>query len=145
MDQIRLGASGLYVSRLGLGMMSYGSDASRPWMLDEAAAEPIVRRAVESGFTFFDTADMYSQGASEVVTGRLLRKLLTRDEVVIATKVYYEMTPGPNGRGLSRNTSSPRSTPHCSASSWSTSTSTRSTGGTPRPRSRRRWRPCTTS
>jgi 1-deoxyxylulose-5-phosphate synthase len=102
MDQIRLGASGLHVSRLGLGMMSYGSDANRPWMLDEAAAEPIVRRAVEGGFTFFDTADMYSQGASEVATGRLLRKLLTRDEVVIATKVYFPMTAGPNGRGLSR-------------------------------------------
>jgi len=102
MDQIRLGASGLHVSRLGLGMMSYGSDASRPWMLDEAAAEPIVRRAVEGGFTFFDTADMYSQSASEVATGRLLRKLLTRDEAVIATKVYFPMTPGPNGRGLSR-------------------------------------------
>jgi aryl-alcohol dehydrogenase-like predicted oxidoreductase len=102
MDQIRLGASGLHISRLGLGMMSYGKDAGRPWMLDEAAAEPIVRRAVEGGFTFFDTADMYSQGASEVATGRLLRKLLTRDEVVIATKVYFPMTPGPNGRGLSR-------------------------------------------
>jgi aryl-alcohol dehydrogenase-like predicted oxidoreductase len=102
MDQIRLGASGLHVSRLGLGMMSYGSDAGRPWMLDEAAAEPIVRRAVEGGFTFFDTADMYSQGASEVATGRLLRKLLSRDELVIATKVYFPMTPGPNGRGLSR-------------------------------------------
>jgi aryl-alcohol dehydrogenase-like predicted oxidoreductase len=102
MEQIRLGSSGLHISRLGLGMMSYGKDASRPWMLDEAAAEPIVRRAVEGGFTFFDTADMYSQGASEVATGRLLRKLLSRDELVIATKVYFPMTPGPNGRGLSR-------------------------------------------
>ena len=102
MDQIRLGASGLHVSCLGLGMMSYGSDANRPWMLDEAAAEPIVRRAVEGGFTFFDTADMYSHGASEVATGRLLRNLLSRDELVIATKVYFPMTPGPNGRGLSR-------------------------------------------
>jgi aryl-alcohol dehydrogenase-like predicted oxidoreductase len=102
MDQVRLGDSGLHVSRLGLGMMSYGKDATRPWMLDEAAAEPIVRRAVEGGFTFFDTADMYSDGASEVATGRLLRKLLTREELVIATKVYFPMTPGPNGRGLSR-------------------------------------------
>jgi aryl-alcohol dehydrogenase-like predicted oxidoreductase len=102
MDPIRLGTTGLHVSRLGLGMMSYGEDPGRPWMLDEAAAEPIVRRAVEGGFTFFDTADMYSQGASEVATGRLLRKLLTRDEVVIATKVYFQTTPGPNGRGLSR-------------------------------------------
>ena len=102
MDQVRLGNTGLHVSRIGLGMMSYGNDANRPWMLDEAAAEPIARRAVEGGFTFFDTADMYSQGASEVATGRLLRKLLTRDELVIATKVYFQMTPGPNGRGLSR-------------------------------------------
>jgi aryl-alcohol dehydrogenase-like predicted oxidoreductase len=102
MHRIRLGGSGLHLSRLGLGMMSYGANASRPWMLDEAAAEPIVRRAVEGGFTFFDTADMYSQGASEVATGRLLRKLRTRDELVIATKVYFPMTPGPNGRGLSR-------------------------------------------
>jgi aryl-alcohol dehydrogenase-like predicted oxidoreductase len=102
MDQTRLGETGLHVSRLALGMMSYGNDANRPWMLDEAAAEPIVRRAVEGGFTFFDTADMYSRGASEVATGRLLRKLLSRDELVIATKVYFRMTPGPNGRGLSR-------------------------------------------
>ena len=102
MDQVRLGDSGLHVSRLGLGMMSYGEDPSRPWMLDEATAEPIVRRAVEGGFTFFDTADMYSNGASEVVTGRLLRKLLPREEAVVATKVYFPMTPGPNGRGLSR-------------------------------------------
>jgi 1-deoxyxylulose-5-phosphate synthase len=102
MDQVRLGNSGLHVSRLGLGMMSYGEDPTRPWMLDEATAEPIVRRAVEGGLTFFDTADMYSQGASEVTTGRLLRKLLTREEAVVATKVYFPMTPGPNGRGLSR-------------------------------------------
>ena len=102
MDQVRLGNTGLHVSRVGLGMMSYGNDANRPWMLDEAAAAPIVRRAVEGGVTFFDTADMYSQGASEVATGRLLRKLLSREEAVIATKVYFPMTPGPNGRGLSR-------------------------------------------
>jgi 1-deoxyxylulose-5-phosphate synthase len=102
MDQVRLGNSGLHVSRLGLGMMSYGEDPTRPWMLDEVAAEPIVRRAVDSGFTFFDTADMYSQGASEVATGRLLRRLLRRDELIVATKVYFPMRPGPNGRGLSR-------------------------------------------
>jgi aryl-alcohol dehydrogenase-like predicted oxidoreductase len=83
-------------------MMSYGDDSDRPWVLDEAAAEPIVRRAVEGGVTFFDTADVYSGGASEVATGRLLRKLIDRDEVVVATKVHGQMTPGPNGRGLSR-------------------------------------------
>jgi 1-deoxyxylulose-5-phosphate synthase len=98
-----LGRTGLQVSRLCLGMMSYYSGAGgRPWMLDEADAEPIVRRAVEGGITFFDTADMYSQGASEVVTGRLLRKLFARDAVVVATKVFFPMSPGANGGGLSR-------------------------------------------
>ena len=102
MDQVRLGKSGLHVSRVCLGMMSYGNDSDRPWALDEEAAEPIIRRAVEGGITFFDTADVYSGGASEVATGRLVGKLLSRDEVVIATKVHGQMTPGPNGRGLSR-------------------------------------------
>jgi 1-deoxyxylulose-5-phosphate synthase len=102
MDQIRLGSSGLHVSRVCLGMMSYGNDSDRPWVLDEAGAEPIIRRAVEAGITFFDTADVYSAGASEVATGRIVGKLLSRDEVVIATKVHGQMTPGPNGRGLSR-------------------------------------------
>src|SRR4051812_44967351 len=102
MDQVRLGATGLHVSRVCLGMMSYGNDSDRPWVLDEAAAEPIVRRAVEGGITFFDTADVYSAGASEVATGRLVPKLISREEVVIATKVNGPMTPGPNGRGLSR-------------------------------------------
>jgi 1-deoxyxylulose-5-phosphate synthase len=102
MDQVRLGSSGLHVSRVCLGMMSYGNDSDRPWVLDEAAAEPIIRRAVEGGITFFDTADVYSGGASEVATGRIVGKLLSRDEVVIATKVHGQMTPGPNGRGLSR-------------------------------------------
>jgi 1-deoxyxylulose-5-phosphate synthase len=102
MDQVRLGSSGLHVSRVCLGMMSYGNDSDRPWVLDEAAAEPIVRMAVEGGVTFFDTADVYSGGTSEIATGRLLRKLIDRDEVVVATKVCGQMTPGPNGRGLSR-------------------------------------------
>ncbi len=102
MDLVRLGASGLHVSRVCLGMMSYGNDSDRPWVLDEAAAEPIVRMAVEGGVTFFDTADVYSGGTSEVATGRLLRKFISREEVVVATKVHGQMTPGPNGRGLSR-------------------------------------------
>ena len=102
LGQVRLGACGLHVSRLGLGMMSYGAEPGRAWALDEREAEPIVRRAIEAGFTFFDTADMYSDGASEIVTGRLLRKLIRREECVVATKVYYPTTPGPNGRGLSR-------------------------------------------
>ena len=102
MEQVRLGATGLRVSRVCLGMMSYGNHSDRAWVLDEEGAEPIVRRAVEGGITFFDTADVYSRGASEVATGRLLRNLLGRDEMVVATKVFGEMTPGPNGRGLSR-------------------------------------------
>jgi 1-deoxyxylulose-5-phosphate synthase len=102
MEQTRLGSSGLHVSRVCLGMMSYGNDSDRAWVLDETRAEPIIRRAVEGGITFFDTADVYSQGASEVATGRIVGKLLSRDEAVIATKVHGQMTPGPNGRGLSR-------------------------------------------
>ena len=104
MEHVRLGGTGLHVSRICLGMMSYASGAGgRPWTLDEAAAEPILRRAVEGGITFFDTADMYSDGGSEVATGRLLRKLFgMREEYVLATKVYFPMTEGPNGRGLSR-------------------------------------------
>jgi aryl-alcohol dehydrogenase-like predicted oxidoreductase len=83
-------------------MMSFGNNSDRPWVLDEAAAEPIVRAAVEGGIYFFDTADTYSAGASEVATGRLVREYLSRDEAVIATKVFMPMTPGPNGGGLSR-------------------------------------------
>jgi aryl-alcohol dehydrogenase-like predicted oxidoreductase len=102
MQYVNLGETGLRVSRVCLGMMSFGNDSDRPWVLDEDAAEPIVRAAVEGGITFFDTADTYSGGASEVATGRLLSKLLTRDEVVVATKVFMPMTPGENGGGLSR-------------------------------------------
>jgi aryl-alcohol dehydrogenase-like predicted oxidoreductase len=102
MEYVNLGATGLRVSRVCLGMMSFGNDSDRAWALEEAAAEPIVRAAVDGGITFFDTADTYSHGASEVATGRLLAKLLTRDEVVVATKVFMPMTPGENGGGLSR-------------------------------------------
>ena len=102
MRYVNLGRTGLIVSRVCLGMMSFGDDSERPWVLDEGAAEPIVKAAVDGGVTFFDTADTYSGGASEVATGRLVGKLLTRDEVVIATKVFMPMTPGENGKGLSR-------------------------------------------
>src|ERR1700745_408332 len=102
MDQVRLGATGLRRSRVCLGMMSYGNDSDRPWALDEAAAEPIVRRAVEGGITFFDTADVYNEGKSEEITGRVLAKLFSREEVVVATKVHGQTMPGENGRGLSR-------------------------------------------
>jgi 1-deoxyxylulose-5-phosphate synthase len=102
MEYVNLGGTGMRVSRVCLGMMSIGDDSDRDWVLDETAAEPIVRAAVEGGVSFFDTADAYSNGASEVATGRLLGKLLGRDEVVVATKVFMPMTPGENGGGLGR-------------------------------------------
>ncbi|MEI7858572.1 MAG: aldo/keto reductase [Acidimicrobiales bacterium] len=101
MEYTNLGRTGLRVSRVCLGMMSFGNGSDRPWVLDEDGADPIVRAAVEGGINFFDTADTYSAGASEVATGRLLPKYLSRDEMVVATKVYMPMTPGENGWGLS--------------------------------------------
>jgi aryl-alcohol dehydrogenase-like predicted oxidoreductase len=92
----------LRVSRLCLGMMSFGPHEERPWALGEEDAEPIVRAAVEGGVTFFDTADVYNGGQSEVITGRILPKLLTREEYVLATKVHGQTMPGENGRGLGR-------------------------------------------
>jgi aryl-alcohol dehydrogenase-like predicted oxidoreductase len=103
MEYVPLGPSELNVSRICLGMMSYGDPGWRAWLLPEEEAEPIVRRAVEAGVTFFDTADMYSNGRSEEITGRLLAKLFARrDDYVLATKVYFPMGPGPDDRGLSR-------------------------------------------
>jgi len=99
---VNLGSTGLRVSRVCLGMMSFGNDSDRPWVLDEDAAEPIVKAAVDGGITFFDTADAYSGGASEVATGRLLAKMFRRDDVVVATKVFMPMGPGENTGGLSR-------------------------------------------
>jgi aryl-alcohol dehydrogenase-like predicted oxidoreductase len=101
-EHVNLGRTGLRVSRLCLGMMSFGAHPERPWALDEAHAEPIIRRAVDAGVTFFDTADVYNGGESEVITGRVLGKLLTREEFVLATKVHGQTMPGENGRGLSR-------------------------------------------
>ena len=102
MEYVNLGRTGLRVSRVCLGMMSFGNDSERPWVLDEEPAEPIVRAAVEGGVTFFDTADTYSAGASEVATGHILPKYLGREEMVVATKVFMPVTPGENGGGLSR-------------------------------------------
>jgi aryl-alcohol dehydrogenase-like predicted oxidoreductase len=102
-EYVNLGRTGLRVSRICLGMMTYGRSVEREWALDEEAAEPIVRRAVENGVIFFDTADVYNAGQSEVVTGRLLRHLFgTREEYVVATKVNGRTMPGENGAGLSR-------------------------------------------
>jgi 1-deoxyxylulose-5-phosphate synthase len=103
MKQVRLGNTGLKVSELCLGMMSYGDPSWREWILGEDAAEPFVRRAVEAGITFFDTADVYSLGGSERVTGRLLATYFPRrEDYVLATKVYNAMGDGPNDAGLSR-------------------------------------------
>jgi aryl-alcohol dehydrogenase-like predicted oxidoreductase len=102
MKNVNLGSTGLRVSRICLGMMSYGNDSERPWVLNEDAAEPIVRAAVDGGVTFFDTADVYSGGASEVATGRLLAKFFSREQMVVATKVHGATGDGENDRGLSR-------------------------------------------
>jgi aryl-alcohol dehydrogenase (NADP+) len=99
-----LGNTGLQVSRICLGCMSYGGAdrGTHKWSLDEAASRPFFRRAIESGINFFDTANMYSVGVSEEITGRALAEYGNRDELVVATKVFGQMRPGPNGRGLSR-------------------------------------------
>jgi aryl-alcohol dehydrogenase (NADP+) len=102
MDQINLGRTGLQVSRICLGAMTFGTPSWRPWVLTEEASRPLIKRALEHGITFFDTADMYSTGASEEVLGRALRDFAKRDQVVIATKVFFRMGPGPNDQGLSR-------------------------------------------
>jgi aryl-alcohol dehydrogenase-like predicted oxidoreductase len=102
MKYTNLGRTGLRVSRICLGCMSYGSKSWRPWILDEDAAQPFFRKAVESGINFFDTADVYSLGVSEEITGRALKKYARMEEVVLATKVYNPMGDGPNMRGLSR-------------------------------------------
>src|SRR5437016_12351200 len=102
MEYVNLGATGMRVSRVCLGMMSFGNNSDRPWVLDEDAAEPIVRVAAEGGVIFFDTADVYSGGASEVATGRLLGKLFQRDEVVVANKVFMPLVVGGSGWGRPR-------------------------------------------
>jgi aryl-alcohol dehydrogenase (NADP+) len=102
MEHVNLGRAGVKVSRLCLGCMTYGSSKWRPWVLDEEASLPFYRRAWEAGINFFDTADMYSAGASEEVLGRALRTLaIPREQVVIATKLFYATGSGPNEKGLS--------------------------------------------
>ena len=146
MEYVNLGNTGLRVSRVCLGMMSFGAHESRPWALAEADAEPIIRRAVEGGITFFDTADVYNGGQSEVVTGRVLPKLLSREELVDRDEGARpddarRERPRPLAQardGLDRRLAA-------AAAGWTTSTCTRSTAGTTRRRSRRRWRRSTTS
>jgi len=103
MDYVNLGPTGLKVSRLCLGAMTYGSKQWRPWVLEEEEARPFIRRALEFGINYFDTADMYSVGRSEEVLGRALKDLgPRRDRIIVATKVYHAMSDDPNDRGLSR-------------------------------------------
>ena len=104
MEYVNLGKSGLKVSRICLGCMSYGvpDRGAHPWSLDEAQSRPFIKQAVELGINFFDTANVYSDGTSEEITGRALRDFARRDEVVIATKLFSPMRKDPNGKGLSR-------------------------------------------
>ncbi len=102
MDYVTLGTSSLKVSRLCLGCMSYGSKEWRPWILTEEEGRPFIRRAIEQGINFFDTADMYSNGVSEDILGRAIRDFARRDQIVIATKVFFRMGSGPDDQGLSR-------------------------------------------
>ncbi len=102
MDYLRLGKSGLKVSRLCLGMMTYGTPEWREWVLDEDQSRPFIKRALELGINFFDTANAYSLGVSEEITGRALKDFARRDEVVIASKVFFPMGDKPNQGGLSR-------------------------------------------
>ena len=99
-----LGSTGMKVSELCLGCMTYGvpERGDHPWTLPEEQSRPLIRQAVELGINFFDTADSYSDGTSEEIVGRALRDFTRRDEVVLATKVYFPMSKGPNGMGLSR-------------------------------------------
>jgi 1-deoxyxylulose-5-phosphate synthase len=104
MDYVALGATGMQVSRICLGCMSYGEPGrgAHPWSLGREAAEPFFRQALDAGINFFDTANVYSAGSSEEIVGQILLSKVSRDEVVIATKVHGRMRPGPNGQGLSR-------------------------------------------
>ena len=102
MEYVNLGRTGLRVSRLCLGTMTFGSTAWRPWILPEDASRPFIRHALDAGINFFDTADMYSRGVSEEIVGRALNDFTTREQVVIATKAFFPMGDGPNDRGLSR-------------------------------------------
>jgi aryl-alcohol dehydrogenase-like predicted oxidoreductase len=104
MEYVKLGTTGLDVSRLCLGCMTYGNPqrGAHEWTLDEERSRPLLRQAVDAGINFFDTANAYSDGSSEEIVGRALKDFTRRDEVVIATKVHNRMRPGPNGAGLSR-------------------------------------------
>ena len=104
MEYVKFGSTGVKVSRLCLGCMTFGEPdrGNHPWTLDEEKSRPVIRQAIEQGINDFDTANVYSDGSSEEITGRLLKEFASRDDIVLATKVYNRMRPGPNGMGLSR-------------------------------------------
>ncbi|MFZ5914656.1 MAG: aldo/keto reductase [Pseudomonadota bacterium] len=102
MQYVNLGATGLRVSKICLGCMTYGSSKWRPWILEEEAAMPLLRRSIELGINFFDTANVYSNGVSEIILGKAIKEYGDRDNTVIATKVFFPVDSGPNGMGLSR-------------------------------------------
>jgi len=151
MEQVRLGSTGLKVSRLALGCMSYGdptTSGAHEWALPDDEAQPFLEQAVELGITFWDTANVYQAGTSEEVVGRAIKRYARREDIVLATKLHGRMHDGPGGQGLSRKAiggSSSRSTPHSTGSAPTTLTIIRSTVSTRTARSRRRWRRCTTS
>jgi aryl-alcohol dehydrogenase-like predicted oxidoreductase len=147
MDYVRFGRTGLEVSRICLGCMSYGvpERGSHPWTLDEESSRPFIKKALEAGINFFDTANVYSDGTSEDILGRALKDFARRDEVVIATKLHGRMRPGPNGAGLSRRAILGEIDNSQSALEPTMSTSTKSTAGTITLRSKRHLRPSTMS
>ena len=129
MKYTRLGKTGLEVSRICLGCMSYGDPNWRPWVLDEETARPHFKRALEHGINFFDTADMYSLGVSEEVTGRALGSMAPRDDYVLASKVHFPFTKGQIGAACHANTSSRLAMRRSNGSGRISSISTRSTAG----------------
>jgi len=147
MQYTRLGSSGLKISRIALGCMSFG-DTSRgfnEWALNDDAAEPIFRQAVELGITLWDTANAYGYGTSEEIVGRAVKKYTRREDVVRATKGSSRCMTAPAVPGCPGGQSSSNSTSRCIDWAPTTSISTRSTASTRTPRSRKRWKRCTTS
>lgn len=145
MEFSRLGHSGLMVSRICLGCMSYG-DTSKgwhgDWLLDEDAARPFFRKALEGGINFFDTANVYAGGTSEEITGKLLREMALRDEIVVATKAYFPWRSAPNAGGNSRKGLMQAIDDSLPDWAWIMSICSRSIGGMITPRSKRPWKRC---
>jgi hypothetical protein len=147
MEYTKLGRTGLDVSRICLGCMSYGSGnrGNHAWSLGEEESRPFIKRALEAGINFFDTANRYSLGSSEEILGHAIKDFARRNEIVIATKVHGRMRPGPNGAGLSRKAIMAEIDASLRRLGTATSISTRSIAGTTTRRSRRRSKRCTTS